>query len=211
GRLNVSRLPGRHSGSLPAALWTAGSVRPPKTRKRKDAAWRAGKTRTHASCASGSRRSGPARENGPVWRNPGHAPSRRATPLMGRKIKRRATPKPEQTWGRDRLAVWQVNGPQGGLAKRNPPIAVKRRNKLRYRAWPSPISLRSMRATLPSPRDGRRYFAEVQSTYNSESSFVMAGLVPAIHVLLTWGRKTWMPATSAGMTRRDSSKLTLSS
>src|SRR5262249_44717538 len=30
---------------------------------------------------------------------------------------------------------------------------------------------------------------------------VMAGLVPAIHVLLA-GRKTWMPATSAGMTRK---------
>src|SRR5262249_4547062 len=55
----------------------------PRTRKRKDAAWRAGKTRTHASCASGSRRSGPARAIGPVWRNPGHAPSRRATPLIG--------------------------------------------------------------------------------------------------------------------------------
>src|SRR5262249_2225921 len=138
------------------------------------AAGRAGKTRAHASCAPGTRRSGPARENGPVWRNPGHAPSRRATPLMGGRRKRRADPKPDQARGRDRLAVWQVNGPQGGLAKRNPPIAVKRRNKLRYRAWPSPISLRSMRATLPSPRDGRRYFAEVQSTYNSESSFVTA-------------------------------------
>ena len=132
-------------------------------------------------------------------------------PSWGGRRKRRADPKPDQARGRDRLAVWQVNGPQGGLAKRNPPIAVKRRNKLRYRAWPSPISLRSMRATLPSPRDGRRYFAEVQSTYNSESSFVTAGLVPAIHVLLTWARKTWMPATSAGMMRRDSSKLTLSS
>jgi hypothetical protein len=33
-------------------------------------------------------------------------------------------------------------------------------------------------------------------------SGVMAGLVPAIHVLLAWiaGRKAWMPATSAGMT-----------
>jgi hypothetical protein len=33
-------------------------------------------------------------------------------------------------------------------------------------------------------------------------SGVMAGLVPAIHVLLaeTPQRKTWMPATSAGMT-----------
>src|SRR5258708_37701866 len=31
----------------------------------------------------------------------------------------------------------------------------------------------------------------------------MAGLVPAIHVLLAKpGRKTWMPATSAGMTPR---------
>jgi hypothetical protein len=29
---------------------------------------------------------------------------------------------------------------------------------------------------------------------------VMAGLVPAIHVLETG--KTWMPATSAGMTKR---------
>jgi hypothetical protein len=29
---------------------------------------------------------------------------------------------------------------------------------------------------------------------------VMAGLVPAIHVLLLQSEKTWMPATSAGMT-----------
>jgi hypothetical protein len=28
----------------------------------------------------------------------------------------------------------------------------------------------------------------------------MAGLVPAIHVLLAEAQKTWMPATSAGMT-----------
>src|SRR5262245_3790949 len=32
------------------------------------------------------------------------------------------------------------------------------------------------------------------------TSFVMAGLVPAIHVLITLLVKTWMPATSAGMT-----------
>ncbi|MEA2993445.1 MAG: hypothetical protein QOD40_2365 [Alphaproteobacteria bacterium] len=32
------------------------------------------------------------------------------------------------------------------------------------------------------------------------STIVMAGLVPAIHVLLSAGRKTWMPAISAGMT-----------
>jgi len=31
----------------------------------------------------------------------------------------------------------------------------------------------------------------------------MAGLVPAIHVLITAARKTWMPATSAGMTEED--------
>jgi hypothetical protein len=31
--------------------------------------------------------------------------------------------------------------------------------------------------------------------------FVMAGLVPAIHVFVCYiGSKTWMPATSAGMT-----------
>jgi len=30
----------------------------------------------------------------------------------------------------------------------------------------------------------------------------MAGLVPAIHVLIE-NRKTWMPGTSAGMTERD--------
>jgi hypothetical protein len=30
--------------------------------------------------------------------------------------------------------------------------------------------------------------------------FVMAGLVPAIHVLET--RKTWMPGTRPGMTRK---------
>jgi hypothetical protein len=32
--------------------------------------------------------------------------------------------------------------------------------------------------------------------------FVMAGLVPAIHVLFdAANQKTWMPATSAGMTK----------
>jgi len=31
-------------------------------------------------------------------------------------------------------------------------------------------------------------------------SFVMAGLVPAIHVLVALYRKTWMPGTSPGMT-----------
>jgi hypothetical protein len=30
--------------------------------------------------------------------------------------------------------------------------------------------------------------------------FVMAGLVPAIHVLLVEGRKTWMPGARPGMT-----------
>jgi hypothetical protein len=36
-----------------------------------------------------------------------------------------------------------------------------------------------------------------------QSNAVMAGLVPAIHVLLLQsdqGRKTWMPGTSPGMT-----------
>jgi hypothetical protein len=33
-------------------------------------------------------------------------------------------------------------------------------------------------------------------------SFVMAGLVPAIHVFVSHQRKTWMPATSAGMTSK---------
>ena len=32
-------------------------------------------------------------------------------------------------------------------------------------------------------------------------SFVMAGLVPAIHVLLFLGKKTWMPGTRPGMTK----------
>ncbi len=30
----------------------------------------------------------------------------------------------------------------------------------------------------------------------------MAGLVPVIHVLVTKLKKTWMPVTSVGMTRR---------
>src|SRR2546421_1137443 len=34
----------------------------------------------------------------------------------------------------------------------------------------------------------------------TESKFVMAGLVPAIHALFVSRRKAWMPATSAGMT-----------
>ena len=36
--------------------------------------------------------------------------------------------------------------------------------------------------------------------YAPNSSFVMAGLVPAIHVLLDAQRKTWMPGTRPGMT-----------
>jgi len=39
-------------------------------------------------------------------------------------------------------------------------------------------------------------------------STVMAGLVPAIHVFFTRGFKTWMPATSAGMTRSLQNTLT---
>jgi hypothetical protein len=33
-------------------------------------------------------------------------------------------------------------------------------------------------------------------------SVVMAGLDPAIHVFMPHQRKTWMPATSAGMTSK---------
>jgi hypothetical protein len=36
-------------------------------------------------------------------------------------------------------------------------------------------------------------------TLGIEKEAVMAGLVPAIHAFLS-GLKTWMPATSAGMT-----------
>jgi len=32
-------------------------------------------------------------------------------------------------------------------------------------------------------------------------NFVMAGLVPAIHVFLDAAAKTWMPGTSPGMTK----------
>src|SRR6185436_671234 len=37
---------------------------------------------------------------------------------------------------------------------------------------------------------------------STEIAFVMAGLVPAIHVLLGKGRKAWMPGTRPGMTLR---------
>jgi hypothetical protein len=36
------------------------------------------------------------------------------------------------------------------------------------------------------------------------SQFVMAGLVPAVHVLDAARRKTWMPGTSPGMTEDGS-------
>jgi hypothetical protein len=36
--------------------------------------------------------------------------------------------------------------------------------------------------------------------------FVMAGLVPAIHALLSRNRKTWMPGTSPGMTAENSAQ-----
>ena len=41
--------------------------------------------------------------------------------------------------------------------------------------------------------------------FSNMNYFVMAGLVPAIHVFdLDNFQKTWMPATSAGMTANDS-------
>src|SRR5262249_1586286 len=42
---------------------------------------------------------GPPVKNGPVWRNPDHAPSRRATPLMGRKKRDGQTPSPTEAGG----------------------------------------------------------------------------------------------------------------
>src|SRR5206468_1229950 len=44
---------------------------------------------------------------------------------------------------------------------------------------------------------------------NRRALHVMAGLVPAIHVLRGRRSKTWMPATSAGMTSRKSCVLIL--
>src|SRR5262249_47160820 len=38
--------------------------------------------------------------------------------------------------------------------------------------------------------------------YRRDKKLVMAGLVPAIHVFDILGRESWMPATSAGMTRK---------
>jgi hypothetical protein len=37
----------------------------------------------------------------------------------------------------------------------------------------------------------------------SKNGVASLAYVPAIHVLLAAIKKTWMPATSAGMTRRD--------
>src|SRR5262249_56425730 len=42
---------------------------------------------------------GPPVKNGPVWRNPDHAPSRRATPLMGRKKRDGQPPSPAEAGG----------------------------------------------------------------------------------------------------------------
>jgi len=43
--------------------------------------------------------------------------------------------------------------------------------------------------------------ARVKPAHDRGFLFVMAGLVPAIHAFLIWASpKTWMPATSAGMT-----------
>src|SRR5262249_61653718 len=42
---------------------------------------------------------GPPVKNGPVWRNPGHAPSRRATPLMGRQKRDGQPPSPAEAGG----------------------------------------------------------------------------------------------------------------
>ncbi len=42
---------------------------------------------------------------------------------------------------------------------------------------------------------------------SNHTSGVMAGLVPAIHVFLVpQARKTWMPATSAGMTAESAAQ-----
>jgi O-acetyl-ADP-ribose deacetylase len=55
------------------------------------------------------------------------------------------------------------------------------------------VDARVMQTNHPSAFQGR-------VGERSELYFVMAGLVPAIHVLAFRRRKTWMPATSAGMT-----------
>src|SRR5262249_8509358 len=82
GRLNISRLPGRHSGSLPPALETAGRSDWPCTRKREmprgGPGWRGA-----SADAPGSGDPGPpgviVRA---VRRNPDNASSRRVTPLV---------------------------------------------------------------------------------------------------------------------------------
>src|SRR6202035_5435752 len=51
------------------------------------------------------------------------------------------------------------------------------------------------------PRPARRFRFHQPVIHDAHHSFVMAGPVPAIHVLLRHVIKTWMPATSAGMTR----------
>src|SRR5262249_28290556 len=80
-----------------------------RERESGNAAWRVERTRAHASCAPGTRRSGPARE-----KRAGLAKSRpcafsaRHSP-HGEKEKRRANPKPDQTGGRQRMTVLQLN------------------------------------------------------------------------------------------------------
>jgi hypothetical protein len=56
-----------------------------------------------------------------------------------------------------------------------------------------------MRASGCDIRDAYRVLS-VYDNVQADSDFVMAGLVPAIHVFLAGRSETWMPGTSPGMT-----------
>src|SRR5262249_6027085 len=95
GRLNISRLPGRHSGSLPAALETAGRSDWPWTRKR-------GKPRGAPSWRGAAADAPGSGDPGPpgvivraVRRDPDNASSRRVTPLVSRGRKETGSPAPD--------------------------------------------------------------------------------------------------------------------
>src|SRR6266404_240755 len=72
-------------------------------------------------------------------------------------------------------------------------------------AHPGPGLALGAFCNLLVPRPGRRLGFHQPVVHDAHHFFVMAGLVPAIHVLIHVIIKTWMPATSAGMTRRNHS------
>src|SRR5215831_5160564 len=95
-------------GKPPRGTKTAGSVRLAVNAKAvmpRGASRGRGRTR-HVRQGPGA--PGPPVKNGPVWRNPGHAPSRRATPLVGGREKETGKPQARPKLGPTKLGCLTI-------------------------------------------------------------------------------------------------------